>query len=51
MTENKKNPLFYHLMKATKDMAMNMAVLNVNSTCTGIIHQPKVPAEMAKFKK
>lgn len=38
-------------LKHASTLAVFTAVLSSNTTCTWIIHQPEVPAQLNKFKK
>lgn len=40
----------YTLLTILNVLIMIFAVQSVNSACVWVIHQPKVPAELAKFK-
>lgn len=43
-----KKDKFFTMLNA---FAMVLAVQSLNSACLWFVHQPKVPAELAKFKK
>ncbi len=39
------------MMKAASEAAAKVAVTNVNSACSFMLHQPKVPAVPKRFQK
>lgn len=39
------------VIKLSSNLALKLAVINVNSTCMAIAHQPKLPEAMLKYKK
>lgn len=41
----------YKLFTMLNSFAMVLAVQSITSACLWVAHQPKVPAELAKFKK
>lgn len=45
------NKITNKVMKAATDAAAKVAVSNVNSACTFMLHQPKVPALPKRFQK
>ncbi|MDB8791353.1 cyclic lactone autoinducer peptide [Romboutsia sp. 1001216sp1] len=38
-------------LKKTSYLAIFVATMSVNTTCTWIIHQPSIPKELKKLKK
>ena len=45
------NKITNKVMKAATDAAAKVAVSNVNSACSFMLHQPKVPALPKRFQK
>ena len=45
------NKITNKVMKAATDAAAKVAVSNVNSSCSFMFHQPKVPALPKRFQK
>ena len=45
------NKITNKVMKAATDAAAKVAVSNVNSACTFMLHQPKGPALPKRFQK
>lgn len=39
------------IMKYSGSLAVAMALLSQNTTCIGLIHQPKVPKSVSNLKK
>lgn len=38
-------------LKKSSYLAMFVAVMSANTTCTWIVHQPSIPGELKKLKK
>lgn len=43
--------LAYHGMKCISCMAILLTIFSVNTTCFALVHQPKLPRSLEKFKK
>ncbi|MEG2929398.1 MAG: cyclic lactone autoinducer peptide [Oscillospiraceae bacterium] len=38
-------------MKCVSCMALLLTIFSVNTTCFGLVHQPKMPQSLEKFRK
>lgn len=46
-----KKEIGIKMLKLFTSMSRRMAVRSVNTTCTNLLHQPKVPVALNKYKK
>lgn len=46
-----KTKIWLSLLKACSVLSLGLAVLNVHINCMDILHQPKLPDALLKYKK